>query len=81
LNSQYGTALKLERHFVTRYKELIPSVFTSVPYVRDVDASNHNLTPTQNDYFVDSTTASLSTTLNRIAPLKKVINRRRVAPW
>ena len=49
-----------------------------MPYV---DASNHNLSPTQKDYFVDSTTASLSTTLNRIAPLKKVITRRRVAPW
>uniref|UniRef100_A0A3Q3JNC3 Reverse transcriptase domain-containing protein n=1 Tax=Monopterus albus TaxID=43700 RepID=A0A3Q3JNC3_MONAL len=67
---------------VTKFKEIIPSLSTSVPFANTVEGGHLNFTPTQIDNLVDSTAAFLCNTLDTIAPLKKkVVKQRRLAPW
>ena len=63
---------------VTRFQELIPLSFSS--YM--TEDSYLNFTPAKLYSLVDSTTISMRTTFDSVAPLKmKVISRNRLAPW
>ena len=64
------------------FKETVQPLFNSVPYVSTSEGTFCDFTPALIDNLVDSTAASLRTTLDCVAPLKKkVVNQMRRAPW
>ena len=72
----------LSKNAVTRFKELIPSLFSSLPCANMTEVGYLNFTPVKLDSLVDSTIVSMRTTLDNVAPLKrKVISQKRLATW
>ena len=66
---------------VSRFKELIPAELAATPS-SDMMGSYADFTPSQVDYLVDSTAATLLGALDAVAPLrKKAINQKKTAPW
>ncbi|XP_054860077.1 uncharacterized protein LOC129347328 [Amphiprion ocellaris] len=69
-------------NLVTKFKELIPSLFSSAPLTDIMEGKYYNFTPTEVDYIVNNAAASVRTTLDSVAPVKKkVISQRGPAPW
>ena len=66
---------------VAKFKEEIPLVFSSMPYL-NITESYINLSHSQIDNLVNSAAGSLQSTLDSIAPRKqKIIKHRKLAPW
>ena len=67
---------------VTKFKEMIPSLFTSMPYANTIENNSSSVSSTQVDNLVDGTAALLRTSIDTVAPLKKkAINYNKIAPW
>ena len=66
---------------VAKFKEEIPSVFNSTPYL-NITESYINFSHSQTDNLVTSAAGSLQSTLDSIAPRKqKIMKHRQLAPW
>ena len=66
---------------VAKFKEEIPLVFSSMPYL-NITESYINFSHSQIDNLVNSAAGSLQSTLDSIAPRKqKIIKHRKLAPW
>ena len=72
----------LSENALNSFKELISSSFSSLPCADMTEDGYLNFTAAILDSLVDSTIASVRTTLDNVAPLKrKVISQKRLAPW
>ena len=80
--NKYHYSRCLSDNSVTKFKEIIPSVFTSAPFTDKIEGKYYNLTPTEVDFVVNNASASLRATLDSVAPVKKKVRSQRgPAPW
>ena len=82
INKKYRYTRCLSDNNMNTFKETVQPLFNSVPYVSTSEGTFCDCTPALIDNLVDSTAASLRTTLDCVAPLKKkVVNQMRRTPW
>jgi len=80
--SEKNFTYRRSENAVTRFKELIPSSFSSLPCADMTEDGYLHFTPAILKTLVDSTIVSMRTTLDNVAPLKrKVISEKRLAHW
>ncbi|XP_051806672.1 uncharacterized protein LOC127534728 [Acanthochromis polyacanthus] len=61
----------LSDNSVSKFKEIIPSLFTSATFTDKSEGKYYYFTPTEVDYYVNNASASLRTTLDSVAPVKR----------
>ncbi|XP_054869434.1 uncharacterized protein LOC129349621 [Amphiprion ocellaris] len=82
VKNKYHYSKCLSHNSVTKFKEIIPSLFSPAPLTDIMEGKYYNFTPTEVDYIVNNAAASLRTTLDSVAPVKKkVLSQRGPAPW